>query len=425
MFSFIRNKLDAQKSTGKTDSKVQKEQTLKERVRDCICGSLMAGAAGDALGYPVEFMSRNAILSKYGSNGITRFELDKNGKALVSDDTQMTLFTINGMLMGITRGFMRGIGGSPENYVEYAYMDWYYTQTGVKKSDSSGDDYVFTWLRDLPELAHRRAPGITCLNACESLIRGEQPNNNSKGCGGIMRVAPMGLLDAAYYTRNNIGIYHTAQLAQAGAKIAEVTHLHPLGYLPAALLTMLISKITRLAPDEVKASITSIVTDSLDIMMKMDGDANMEDKEYLKRLTLKAMELARSNIKDPDAISQLGEGWVAEEAWAISLYCAVRHIDSMRDAIIAAVNHDGDSDSTGAITGNIMGAIYGYEAIKKERLFCPEGKEFEDTIELANIIKALAEDLYTGCIIYDGCRLDTPEKQQWHARYCGMEPVGI
>lgn len=72
-----------------------------------------------------------------------------------------------------------------------------------------------------------------------------------------------------------------------------------------------------------------------------------------------------------------------------------------------------------------MGAIYGYETIKRERLFCPDGKEFEDTIELANIIKALAEDLYTGCIIYDGCRLDTPEKQQWHARYCDMEPVGI
>lgn len=425
MFSFIHNKPGTQKSTNKTDGKVQKEQTLKDRVRDCIYGSLMAGAAGDALGYPVEFMSRNAILSKYGSNGITQFELDKNGKALVSDDTQMTLFTINGMLMGITRGCMRGVGGVPEDYVCYAYMDWYYTQTGVKKSDSSGDDYVFTWLRDLPELAHRRAPGITCLNACESLIRGEHPKNNSKGCGGIMRVAPMGLLDAAYYTRNNMGIYDTAYLAQAGAKIAQATHLHPLGYLPAALLTLFTSKITPLTPDEVKASITSIVNDALNIMMEMDGDANAKDKEHLKRLTLKAMELARSDVKDPDAIRQLGEGWVAEEAWAISLYCAVRHIDSMRDAIIAAVNHDGDSDSTGAVTGNIMGAIYGYEAIKRERLFCPDGKEFEETIELANIIKALAEDLFNGCPISEYAPIDTPEKQQWHARYCDMEPVGI
>lgn len=70
------------------------------RVRDSIRGCLMAGAAGDALGYPVEFMSRHAILARFGSRGITRFELDRKGKALVSDDTQMTLFTANGMLMG-------------------------------------------------------------------------------------------------------------------------------------------------------------------------------------------------------------------------------------------------------------------------------------------------------------------------------------
>lgn len=100
----------------------------------CIRGSLMAGAAGDALGYPVEFMSRNAIFSRYGDIGITRFELDSDGKALVSDDTQMTLFTANGILMGITRCCMRGIGAPPEDYVDGAYVDWYYTQTGMCSS---------------------------------------------------------------------------------------------------------------------------------------------------------------------------------------------------------------------------------------------------------------------------------------------------
>lgn len=74
------------------ESRDERERKGKERVRDCIRGSLMAGAAGDALGYPVEFMSRKSILSRYGANGITRFETNNNGKALVSDDTQMTLF---------------------------------------------------------------------------------------------------------------------------------------------------------------------------------------------------------------------------------------------------------------------------------------------------------------------------------------------
>ena len=407
-----------------SDKYGEKEEERKRRVKDCIRGSLMAGAAGDAIGYPVEFMSRNAILARYGDKGITEFKLDSDGKALVSDDTQMTLFTANGMLMGLTRGYMRGIGGDPKDYVGGAYIDWYYTQTVNKVSER--DDFHYTWLRDLPELAHRRAPGITCLNACESLLAHRDVENNSKGCGGIMRVAPMGLLDASFKESGGSGFYYkTVYLAEAGAHIARVTHLHPLGYLPAALMTLLLSRIVPLTPDEVKVSIIDIVNDGLDVMMNMYGNDYAKYKEYLRTLTLKAVNLAHSNISDAQAIMQLGEGWTAEEAWAISLYCVIRHIDNMKEAIIAAVNHDGDSDSTGSITGNIMGAIYGYEAIKRERLFCPYGKKFEDTIELHNIILALADDLYTGCIISEYDPIDTPEKKQWYARYCEMKPVGI
>ena len=145
----------------------------KNIIKDRISGSLMAGAAGDALGYTVEFMSRKSILAQYGSKGITKFDLSSDGKALVSDDTQMTLFTACGMLMGVTRGYMRGIGGQPEKYVDGAYLDWYYTQTGKKKKMLT-DGFHYTWLRDLPELAHLRAPGNTCLSACESLYQGAE-----------------------------------------------------------------------------------------------------------------------------------------------------------------------------------------------------------------------------------------------------------
>lgn len=406
---------------GVTERQIQR----KNRLKDCLRGSLMAGAAGDALGYPVEFMSRNAILSRYGNKGITQFELDQDGKALVSDDTQMTLFTANGMLMGVTRGCMRGIGGWPEQYVDGAYIDWYYTQTGRLKDFCTRDDYHYTWLRDLPELAHRRAPGTTCMSACESLIHNNEPNNNSKGCGGIMRVAPMGLFAAAFESNQGRCLYNTKGLAMAGATIAKTTHLHPLGYLPAALMTLLIARVVPFSPEEVKFSIVEIVNDGLDILMQMEGDDNCADKEFLKRITMEAVRLAQSDVPDDKAIRQLGEGWTADEAWAISLFCVIRHIDSMKDAIIAAVNHDGDSDSTGSITGNIMGAIYGYEAIKKEHLFCPGGKKFEDTIELSNIILALADDLYSGCIISEYDPIDTPEKKQWEERYVFMRPVGI
>ena len=394
-----------------------------QRVADSIRGSLMAGAAGDALGYEVEFMSRRAILSRFGENGITKFALDRNGKALISDDTQMTLFTANGMLMGLTRGYMRGIGGRPEKYVDGAYLDWYYTQTG-KKREMLINDWHYTWLRDLPEMAHLRAPGNTCLSACESLFRGEKVQNNSKGCGGIMRVAPMALLDAGYASRNENG-YSVEELAEAGGEIAEVTHKHPLGFLPASLLTVLLYKIVPMSPKQVCEEIDGIVADTVNILDRIYKGNHEADKRYLKELTNRAVKLAHTDIADADAIRQLGEGWVAEETWAIALYCAIRHIDSVEDAIIASVNHDGDSDSTGSVCGNIMGAIYGYEHIKNRNIFCLEGRDFEDTLELSEIILALADDLSTGCIISEYDPIDTPKKRQWYERYCEMKPSGI
>ncbi len=167
------------------------------------------------------------------------------------------------------------------------------------------------------------------------------------------------------------------------------------------------------------------MSETLSILDEIRVGKYEEDKNYLKELTNKAVQLAHSNISDADAIRQLGEGWVAEETWAIALFCAIRHIDSVEDAIIASVNHDGDSDSTGSVCGNIMGAIYGYEHIKERNIFCHDGKRLEDTLELSEIILALADDLSTGCIISEHEPIDTPEKRQWYERYCEIKPAGI
>ncbi len=393
-----------------------------ERVRDGVRGCLMAGAAGDALGYTVEFMRRTQIRSRYGANGITQFELAPDGKALVSDDTQMTLFTANGLLMGITRCCMRGIGSDLAYYTDGAYIDWYYTQTG-KKKDFNENDFHYTWLRDLPQMAHRRAPGNTCLSACEQMIHLQKPQNDSKGCGGIMRVAPMGLLAAVFQAKTRRELYDPLKLAEQGAVIAKMTHLHPLGYLPAALMTLLIARLVPLTPDEAKEQIVTILHEAIDVVMRMEEP--QKDKEYLRLITLNAIRLAQTDLPDDEAIELLGEGWTGDEAWAVSVYCALRHIDSMHDAIMAAVNHDGDSDSTGSVTGNIMGAVYGYEALKRENLFCPEGKEFEQTIELSDIILAIADDLFNGCCISEYSPINTPEQKQWYARYVEMKPAGI
>ncbi len=50
------------------------------RNQDKFCGCLIGGAAGDALGYAVEFMGERDILDQYGEHGITEYDM-KNGLA--------------------------------------------------------------------------------------------------------------------------------------------------------------------------------------------------------------------------------------------------------------------------------------------------------------------------------------------------------
>ena len=152
---------------------------LLDRYRGCLIG----GAAGDALDSPVEFLSLDEIIREYEENGITSYRLE-NKIAAISDDTQMTLFTATGLLLGITRASMRGISAPPWNYIRYSYKDWYRTQTERYPLDG----YHYSWLDDIPELFSRRALGNTCLSALSSDAVGmvENPINNSKGCASLL-----------------------------------------------------------------------------------------------------------------------------------------------------------------------------------------------------------------------------------------------
>ena len=101
----------------------------------------------------------------------------------------------------------------------------------------------------------------------------------------------------------------------------------------------------------------------------------------------KLIMLAHNDRPDLENVESIGGGWTGEEALAIALYCATRHFDNFEQALIAAVNHAGDSDSTGAVTGNILGAAIGYRNIPQF---------FWDDLELHDVILHMADDLYRG-----------------------------
>ena len=356
-----------------------------DRFRGCLLG----GAIGDALGYPVEFMSLDEIRRKYGKNGLTDYVLS-DGFARISDDTQMTLFTATGLLLGATRASIRGISGPPSSYIQLSYKDWYRTQ--MEEYPLSGPH--FSWLDDVPELFSRRAPGNTCLSTLAKEEQGtiENPINNSKGCGGVMRVAPIGL-----YFGGKVHI-SLKEVDTIGAEAAALTHGHPLGYIPAAGLVHMIYLLSY-----EDAFIKSAAIQMLNTMQVL-----FKNNQYIDDFTTiieKAIRLAdKAKIDDADAVSEIGQGWVAEEALAIAIYSAMRYQDDFGKAIITAVNHDGDSDSTGSLTGNILGAKLGLSVIPERFLAC---------LELKDIITEIADDLFHDCQIssYD------PENPEWEAKY--------
>ncbi|MGW9479882.1 ADP-ribosylglycohydrolase family protein [Saccharomonospora azurea] len=322
-----------------------------DRVRGC----LLAGAAGDALGAPVEFDSWSRIEHDFGSRGITGYTAQRGfGFGAITDDTQMTLFTLEGLLRARERGT------DPVDEVRTAYLDWFGTQGG-----------------DVPhrtgELVHdrrlhaRRAPGLTCLSALEALAVGKAAVNDSKGCGGVMRVAPVALVaepgapDRAIFT--------------LAAELARLTHHHPSGFLPAGVLAVMVRALLG----------TASVEQALDAgLTSLRENAGAEERAETERALHDAVASARGGTPLPGRIEQdLGGGWTGESALAIAV-CAAWCAPNLRDGVRVAVNHSGDSDSTGAITGNLLGARDGVAAIPPEWL---------DRLECRDLVEKLAEQV--------------------------------
>ena len=378
----------------------------RERIRGCMVG----GAVGDALGYAVEFKSWAQIRGKYGPGGIREFKLGPQGMALISDDTQMSLFTAAGILLGMTRGAMRGIMGRIDTYCHWTYLDWLHTQEWHARKEKARTD---SWLIDVPELYSLRAPGNTCLSALRASENGTQPENDSCGCGGVMRTAPMALLTYVHdYAQGD-----TLYCDMCAAEAARLTHKHPLGFIPSAVLNHLLTEILK-ADDHRTTNLQTLVERSLEalpeIVSEEDGGKTYGElwPKYIgiqKDLILKAMDLAHQDTPDPQAIESIGGGWTGHEALAIAIYSAVKHQDSFEEAVISSVNHSGDSDSTGAVCGNIMGCLLGREAIPAQ---------FTDRLELKDVLEEMAHDLWTGCIISEHEPIDTPEKKRWEQKYC-------
>ncbi len=331
---------------------------------------MLAGAAGDAIGYATELLTVNEIREQFGPHGLRApIPSDpQNESCLISDDTQMTIFTINGIGWAIQRE------EDIINGLYRAYMRWYYMQTGEEprygqKSWLKKQKHEIKNLaRDKRLMAHRR-PDPACLDALkEPADRSiEEPINKSKGCSGLMRVAPVGM-----YLRGN-----PEEAFVKGCESAAITDGHPIAYTAAGAMAACMALLCE--GHSLRRTIRTVKkilrTAKADQYVYDAIEAAERQAEVVRKLRPEAREKGDwwYYIK---GMRELGKGFRADEALAIALCCALAYTGS-RYAVLAAANHDGNTCTSASLCGQLTAADTKHNKIPS---VWTENLECEDTI---------------------------------------------
>ncbi|MEV4039484.1 ADP-ribosylglycohydrolase family protein [Streptomyces umbrinus] len=304
-------------------------------------GALVGLALGDALGYPTEFKDVPSILAAFGPWR----ELELPNPAYVTDDTQMTLALGRGLRTAMDRGLL-----GPkrlERPVREEFVDWFQS----------------------PE--NNRAPGRTCLVACEKLKREGLPwqdasQIHSKGCGANMRVAPLGLISGL----------SDEQRAGAAQLQAALTHGHPTALAASDLTAHAVRLLAQGAePTGLVGQLRSYAYENRTrYNERWLGDLWTRSQDptpthFISRgwdECLEVLERLQTALRSPspetDPCLTTGAGWIAEEALATGLLCFLLFVDEPVTALRRAACTSGDSDSIACLAGAFAGAYLGADA---------------------------------------------------------------
>lgn len=360
---------------------------------------LLAGAIGDALGAPVEFLSLGLIKKRFGPNGIEGYDR----MATITDDTQMMLFTADGVIRACLAG--------DKDYapkINEAYIRWIRTQQPFASGPADASLIFST-----PSMHERRAPGLTCLRALEEKLHNPAadlyPKNDSKGCGSIMRAAPVGLMGWSLHKGNDL--HWTWSLA---AQSGSLTHGHKTSNNACGFFATLIQQLIA------GKNIMDAINTNLEMLRYIEESKKPMDQaheeivekiSWFQRLmghqaapvhpsnvggvsahagevyaaVTNALTLAQSSKSTEKCLPMMGDGHTAESALAYGIFGMIRY-QRLDDLLVSMVNHDGDSDSTASVAGNLWGARYGIEGIDNEKWLAD--------LELRDLIIQVADDLY-------------------------------
>ncbi|MEV4204055.1 ADP-ribosylglycohydrolase family protein [Nocardia salmonicida] len=351
---------------------------------NAVHGCLLGGAIGDALGAPVETSTLQQIRDEHGHLGVG----DNADHLRISEETQLTAFTVEALVRGSVRARAKGIGGATLGLLQQGMLVWL---RGQVRDVPDQPIALHSSLADHAELTEQRGVAVSVYTALREaaerrdptnpLGTRDRPINNSKGSGAVMRASPCGF----GYAADRGGSALTA-IFELGCDAAALTHGHPSGWLPAGTLAALVYQASRgvdtmTALDRARAELASY-------------PHHEETSAALEAAISLAARTSRPGRKpQPEDVEILGRGWIAPEALAIAVFAVLAaesvggpaHI-IVRNGLLLSVNHSGDSDATGSIAGSLLGARYGRPALPHR---------WSHTVDARPVLDRLATDYCT------------------------------
>ena len=337
---------------------------MQKKNVDDIYNCILGGAIGDALGSTVNDMTYDLIVEQYGKTGLTDMEKDCDGKARLTANTQLTIFTIDAIIRAYTKYRIYGFTNLGKTISYTGYLRWQYNQD--RKVPDGIDPKMLSdnYLMDIQELKYERFAESNMKQVLENeMLNDDMENtNNNKGYAAVTKAAPFGLV-----------FYQDDELAfEMAVKVARLTHGYPSAYLSAGAMAVIIANIVR--GEKIEVAIDNAIA----ILKKQKTRANIIDK-----ITI-AKTFAKDKIHYPEKFDDFGLCDDSEEALAAAIYVCLVYPKNMEKALLFAVNNNCYSSNIATLVGQILGLYNGLD-IKM--------LDWAKRVELFPLFKDLAYDL--------------------------------
>lgn len=330
-------------------------------------GCFLGLAVGDAMGYTVDELDWQTICENYGPNGLLGYDMQEE-YAQVTSYTQIAAFVANGLLLGVTRGRR----SEYLKFVEIALREWHKRQHFPRSPDKS-----WCWVAQKPELRRRCCRDAWMMDALrfEQLGTMERLINNSDAPGAILAAAAVAL----FFDMKRM---EPEQVGELTAKIVAMTHGNPDAYLSAVVLAYALTGILH----EPEQPLQEQFLQAAQVMAGQFGDKFVRAKGLAASVKA-AVELAQQEDQDHRQNMENFQCSSASECLCAAMYASLVRSEDFDSAMILAVNHSGRSGAVGGITGAILGAKLGQEALPDFYL---------ESLEPIETLRQLAQDLAVG-----------------------------